>query len=159
MPNPQWEVSKRWRTAKWKSIDLKLHFNWAPLFWTIAGHYGVFCTVCMWWFIYLFIYSSCVHVNISNPLPSCSIGLNCALGATEMRPFIEAIGKCTGAFIICYPNAGKAALPSTVRFTLELWLMVWFPCVCFSPGLPNTFGGYDETPECTATHLKVRCYI
>ena len=36
-----------------------------------------------------------------------SIGLNCALGATEMRPFIEAIGKSTTAFIITYPNAGK----------------------------------------------------
>ncbi|XP_017339421.1 methionine synthase isoform X1 [Ictalurus punctatus] len=64
-------------------------------------------------------------ISVSHMKPLC-IGLNCALGATEMRPFIEAIGKCTGAFIICYPNAG----------------------------LPNTFGGYDETPECTATHLK-----
>ena len=36
-----------------------------------------------------------------------SIGLNCALGATEMRPFIEAIGKSTTAFIITYPNAGR----------------------------------------------------
>ena len=39
-----------------------------------------------------------------------SIGLNCALGATEMRPFIEAIGKCTTAFIITYPNAGERIL-------------------------------------------------
>ncbi|XP_061611621.1 methionine synthase isoform X4 [Phyllopteryx taeniolatus] len=54
------------------------------------------------------------------------IGLNCALGATEMRPFIEAIGKSTTAFIICYPNAG----------------------------LPNTFGAYDETPSLTASNLK-----
>ncbi|KAM4785862.1 methionine synthase isoform 6-T7 [Cyanocitta cristata] len=43
-----------------------------------------------------------------------------------MRPFIETIGKCTAAYIICYPNAG----------------------------LPNTFGGYDETPEVTAKHIK-----
>ncbi|XP_068866438.1 methionine synthase isoform X5 [Aphelocoma coerulescens] len=43
-----------------------------------------------------------------------------------MRPFIETIGKCTTAYIICYPNAG----------------------------LPNTFGGYDETPEVTAKHIK-----
>ncbi|MCJ8738770.1 hypothetical protein PDJAM_G00039620 [Pangasius djambal] len=64
-------------------------------------------------------------ISVSHIKPLC-IGLNCALGATEMRPFIEVIGKSTGAFIICYPNAG----------------------------LPNTFGGYDETPECTATHLK-----
>ncbi|KAF2986077.1 hypothetical protein EK904_013712 [Melospiza melodia maxima] len=46
--------------------------------------------------------------------------------AVEMRPFIETIGKCTSAYIICYPNAG----------------------------LPNTFGGYDETPEVTAKHIK-----
>ncbi|KAG8550582.1 hypothetical protein GDO81_023721 [Engystomops pustulosus] len=54
------------------------------------------------------------------------IGLNCALGAVEMRPFIEAIGKCTTSYVICYPNAG----------------------------LPNTFGGYDETPEVTAKHIR-----
>ena len=52
--------------------------------------------------------------------------MNCALGAIEMRPFIEAIGNATDAYVICYPNAG----------------------------LPNTFGGYDETPETTASHLK-----
>ena len=52
--------------------------------------------------------------------------MNCALGAIEMRPFIEAIGSATDAYVICYPNAG----------------------------LPNTFGGYDETPETTASHLK-----
>lgn len=45
-----------------------------------------------------------------------SIGLNCALGATEMRPFIEAIGKSTTAFVICYPNAGKN---STRHFRVE----------------------------------------
>jgi hypothetical protein len=38
---------------------------------------------------------------------SSSIGLNCALGATEMRPFIQAIGKCTTAHVLCYPNAGN----------------------------------------------------
>lgn len=64
-------------------------------------------------------------ISVSHSQPLC-IGLNCALGATEMRPFIEAIGKSTGAFVICYPNAG----------------------------LPNTFGGYDETPAVTASHIK-----
>ncbi|XP_026171111.1 methionine synthase isoform X2 [Mastacembelus armatus] len=64
-------------------------------------------------------------VSVSHAKPLC-IGLNCALGATDMRPFIEAIGKSTTAFIVCYPNAG----------------------------LPNTFGGYDETPEITASNLK-----
>ena len=36
-----------------------------------------------------------------------SLGLNCALGASEMRPYIEAISRNTQSFIICYPNAGK----------------------------------------------------
>ena len=36
-----------------------------------------------------------------------SIGLNCALGASALRPYIEAIGKITTALILCYPNAGK----------------------------------------------------
>uniref|UniRef100_A0AC35GA74 Methionine synthase n=1 Tax=Panagrolaimus sp. PS1159 TaxID=55785 RepID=A0AC35GA74_9BILA len=48
-----------------------------------------------------------------------SIGLNCALGAKEMRPFIEAISRNTTSLVLCYPNAG----------------------------LPNALGGYDETPE------------
>ena len=43
-----------------------------------------------------------------------------------MRPFIEAIGNATDAFVLCYPNAG----------------------------LPNTFGGYDETPESTASYMR-----
>ena len=53
------------------------------------------------------------------------IGLNCALGAQEMRPFIEAIGKATDAYVLCYPNAG----------------------------LPNTFGGYDELPHETGQNM------
>lgn len=47
-----------------------------------------------------------------------SLGLNCALGAQQMRPFIEVVSKNTNCYVICYPNAG----------------------------LPNTFGEYDETP-------------
>ncbi len=50
------------------------------------------------------------------------IGLNCALGAPQMRPFIETISSNTTAYVSCYPNAG----------------------------LPNTFGEYDETPESMA---------
>ncbi|XP_066090748.1 methionine synthase isoform X3 [Saccopteryx bilineata] len=64
-------------------------------------------------------------ISVSHADPLC-IGLNCALGAAEMRPFIETIGKCTTAYVLCYPNAG----------------------------LPNTFGNYDETPHMMATHLK-----
>eukprot|EP01135_Chromosphaera_perkinsii_P000618 Nk52_evm21s136 gene=Nk52_evmTU21s136 len=62
-------------------------------------------------------------IRCANPL---ALGLNCALGATEMRPFIENLALCTPSFILCYPNAG----------------------------LPNTFGEYDETPEMMAANLK-----
>ncbi|GMR34641.1 hypothetical protein PMAYCL1PPCAC_04836, partial [Pristionchus mayeri] len=48
-----------------------------------------------------------------------TVGLNCALGAKEMRPFVETMAKYTNQYILCYPNAG----------------------------LPNALGGYDETPE------------
>ncbi|KAL4238834.1 hypothetical protein ACF0H5_003541 [Mactra antiquata] len=64
-------------------------------------------------------------ISISHAEPLC-LGLNCALGASEMRPFLEAVSKHTTAFTICYPNAG----------------------------LPNTFGEYDETPDMMAAHLK-----
>ncbi|GFR95585.1 methionine synthase [Elysia marginata] len=64
-------------------------------------------------------------VSVSHAQPMC-MGLNCALGASEMRPFIEAVSKNTTAYVICYPNAG----------------------------LPNTFGEYDETPEEMTTQIK-----
>lgn len=51
-----------------------------------------------------------------------SIGLNCALGAREMRAHIQEIGKVADTFVCAYPNAG----------------------------LPNEFGMYDESPEATA---------
>ncbi|EPB73168.1 5-methyltetrahydrofolate--homocysteine methyltransferase [Ancylostoma ceylanicum] len=38
-----------------------------------------------------------------------AVGLNCALGAKDMRPFIEAMSKFSDALIICYPNAGEFA--------------------------------------------------
>ncbi|HMS53507.1 MAG TPA: homocysteine S-methyltransferase family protein, partial [Chitinophagales bacterium] len=51
--------------------------------------------------------------------PLLSIGLNCALGAHEMRPYLLSLSHIAPCYISCYPNAG----------------------------LPNAFGGYDETPE------------
>ncbi len=48
-----------------------------------------------------------------------TIGLNCALGPKELRPYVEELSQLTDAFTHAYPNAG----------------------------LPNAFGGYDETPE------------
>jgi 5-methyltetrahydrofolate--homocysteine methyltransferase len=53
------------------------------------------------------------------------IGLNCALGAAEMRPYIAEISRIADTFVSCYPNAG----------------------------LPNAFGEYDEAPEETAAVL------
>ncbi|MCH8266659.1 MAG: methionine synthase [Acidobacteria bacterium] len=54
-----------------------------------------------------------------------SVGINCALGAPQMRPYIEAISEIAPVYISCYPNAG----------------------------LPNAFGGFDETPERMAADL------
>ena len=51
-----------------------------------------------------------------------AVGLNCALGAQEMRPYIAELSRIADCFVSCYPNAG----------------------------LPNEFGEYDETPEQTA---------
>ena len=62
-------------------------------------------------------YSSIVHAN---PL---SVGINCALGADEMRPFLRELAAVADCYVSCYPNAG----------------------------LPNAFGGYDQTPQEMAT--------
>ena len=59
-------------------------------------------------------------------LPLLSIGLNCALGAPQMRPHIQTLSKNTEFRISAYPNAG----------------------------LPNAFGEYDETPDITASHIR-----
>ncbi len=58
-----------------------------------------------------------------------AIGLNCALGATLMRPYVQELSKAVGdeAFISCYPNAG---LPNPMSET-----------------------GFDETPEVTSRLL------
>lgn len=60
-----------------------------------------------------------VSVMHANPL---SVGLNCALGAAEMRPHIEELSEIASCFTSAYPNAG----------------------------LPNAFGEYDEQPHETA---------
>lgn len=64
-------------------------------------------------------------VRHANPL---SVGINCALGAKEMRPYIEELSKIADCYISCYPNAG---LPNPLSET-----------------------GYDETPEDTAGLLE-----
>ncbi|KAI8826927.1 5-methyltetrahydrofolate-homocysteine methyltransferase [Fimicolochytrium jonesii] len=62
-------------------------------------------------------------VGHSDPL---AIGLNCALGADQMLPFLQNISKNNPTFIICYPNAG----------------------------LPNTFGEYDQSPADMAEQVR-----
>jgi 5-methyltetrahydrofolate--homocysteine methyltransferase len=54
-----------------------------------------------------------------------SVGFNCALGAEQMRPFLAELARVADTRISVYPNAG----------------------------LPNAFGGYDETPHQTGHHL------
>lgn len=60
-----------------------------------------------------------ISVSHANPL---SVGLNCALGAKEMRPHIEELSEIASCYTSAYPNAG----------------------------LPNSFGEYDEQPHETA---------
>jgi len=52
-------------------------------------------------------------------VPLLSIGLNCSLGAADMRPYVEELSGLARCFTTVYPNAG----------------------------LPNELGGYDEEPE------------
>ncbi|MCG8344309.1 MAG: methionine synthase [Chlorobiales bacterium] len=54
-----------------------------------------------------------------------SVGLNCALGAEQMRPFLETLSTIAGSFVSVYPNAG----------------------------LPNEFGEYDDSPEYMALQI------
>src|SRR5271157_1850237 len=55
-----------------------------------------------------------------------SVGINCALGASEMRPYLEDLAAIAPVLVSCYPNAG----------------------------LPNAFGEYDELAATTATLLR-----
>lgn len=54
-----------------------------------------------------------------------AVGFNCALGVEDMRPHIKAVADIADTFVSVYPNAG----------------------------LPNAFGGYDDTPEHMSEHL------
>ena len=55
-----------------------------------------------------------------------AVGLNCALGGAQLRPYVEELARVADTYVCAYPNAG----------------------------LPNAFGEYDETPQSTATILK-----
>jgi 5-methyltetrahydrofolate--homocysteine methyltransferase len=64
-------------------------------------------------------------VSIAHARPF-SVGVNCALGARDMRPYVEELARNADCYISCYPNAG----------------------------LPNAFGEYDELPKDTAGALR-----
>lgn len=64
-------------------------------------------------------------ISISH-IPLLSVGFNCALGASQLQPHLEAIANVTNYGISAHPNAG----------------------------LPNAFGEYDETPEQMAAQIK-----
>jgi 5-methyltetrahydrofolate--homocysteine methyltransferase len=64
-------------------------------------------------------------ISVSH-VPLMSIGLNCALGASAMKPYLEVLAKKADCYVSCYPNAG----------------------------LPNEFGQYDESPEQMAKQVE-----
>ena len=65
------------------------------------------------------------YVSIEHARPL-AVGINCSLGAREMRPFLKELAGIADCYLHCYPNAG----------------------------LPNAFGGYDQTPEEMAELLR-----
>jgi 5-methyltetrahydrofolate--homocysteine methyltransferase len=65
------------------------------------------------------------YVSIRHARPF-SVGLNCALGAEQMRPYLAELARIAECYVTCYPNAG----------------------------LPNAFGQYDELPTDTALLLR-----
>ena len=87
-------------------------------------------------------------ISVSHSDPLC-VGLNCALGAEDMRPFITAIANYTTAYVICYPNAGESVDRSYIF--LEIIVLFWVS------GLPNTFGEYDQSPEELASLIQQFC--
>jgi 5-methyltetrahydrofolate--homocysteine methyltransferase len=64
-------------------------------------------------------------ISISH-MPLLSVGLNCALGASMMRPYLQVLSKETTFAVSAHPNAG----------------------------LPNEFGQYDETPQLMGRQIK-----
>ena len=64
--------------------------------------------------------------NSVRHLKPLTAGLNCALGADQMRPFVKELSRCAETYVAIYPNAG----------------------------LPNEFGEYDHSPEFMADIIK-----
>jgi len=53
------------------------------------------------------------YISMAHSKPFC-IGLNCALGATDMRPYLQRLSQIAECFVHSYPNAG---LPKSVHYT------------------------------------------
>jgi 5-methyltetrahydrofolate--homocysteine methyltransferase len=64
--------------------------------------------------------------NSISHAPLLSVGINCALGGKQMRPYIQDLSRVAPVYMSCHPNAG----------------------------LPNAFGGYDEIPAETSAVLR-----
>ncbi len=64
-------------------------------------------------------------ISVSH-VPLLSVGLNCALGAEQLRPYLKILNENSPFFVSAYPNAG----------------------------LPNAFGHYDQTPEEMGTQVE-----
>jgi 5-methyltetrahydrofolate--homocysteine methyltransferase len=64
-------------------------------------------------------------ISVSH-VPLLSIGLNCALGANQLRPYLQVMAREAEAFVSAYPNAG----------------------------LPNEFGHYDQSPDEMAAQIE-----
>jgi 5-methyltetrahydrofolate--homocysteine methyltransferase len=62
-------------------------------------------------------------------MPLLSIGLNCALGASALRPYLQVLNNNAPFYVSAYPNAG----------------------------LPNEFGEYDESPAAMAKQVEEFC--
>ena len=75
-----------------------------------------------------------------------------------MRPFIEAISDSTEGFTLCYPNAGedKFSLFFCIFNNKDNLFHIMDNRNTYNQisGLPNTFGGYDETPETTGKNMR-----
>lgn len=64
-------------------------------------------------------------ISVSH-VPLLSVGLNCALGANQLRPYLQVLSHESSCFVSAYPNAG----------------------------LPNAFGHYDQTPDEMASQVE-----
>ena len=58
-----------------------------------------------------------------------AVGLNCALGASDMQKYVANLSKCADCYVFCYPNAG----------------------------LPNAMGGYDQKGPAMAEEIRPFC--